>query len=377
MREAEALDEVVATLYSCACVEESWESALEAVRHFIGGTTACLRIRQTSGESRDYLTSVGLHCTNALTREWENRAERDRVDTACMHGEVRVCTWHPGEDEIANEVIGEIKAFGISETLYHCFAKSDRSTLTLALTRDEGDPSFDQRDFDKVRHIGKHFAYAVKLREQHIKHGLAGRHQAEALDQLSIGGLLVDRFGSVIPLNKTATDLLADGDCLRLNHGKISAALRGCNTRLQEILKKTITGETDGQSTYALAIERRSERRPFGVVIYATKTMCPVSNRMENSALIFVRDAETSFETDPLLLQKLFSFTPAEANLAIGLAKGQPLKEIESSLSIRHNTARAHLRAMFIKAEVTRQAELVSLLTNSIAPLGRRQLVSN
>lgn len=371
----DSLHDVVASIYACACVDDSWEAALEVMRAEIGGSTACLRIREMRGTSRDYLTSVGECCTTETTRAWELRAERKSLDTECQPGEVRIVNWL--SIDLNNDLITELKDLGISETVYHCFSKSDRSSFTLSITRNIGDRSFSQEDIDKLRHLGKHFSHAVELHEKHFRHGLAGQHQAAALDQLNIAGILVDRFGSVIPLNQTATDLLDKGDSLHLCHGKVAATLRACNVRLQDILKKVMAGRHGDNATYALAIERRSEQRPLGVVIHATTTKCPVSNRMENSALIFARDPETSFETDPLLLQKLFSFTPAEANLAIGLAKGQPLKEIEDSLRIRHNTARAHLRAMFSKAEVTRQAELVSLLTNSVAPLGRKQITRN
>ena len=87
--------------------------------------------------------------------------------------------------------------------------------------------------------------------------------------------------------------------------------------------------------------------------------------------LVFVGRASVADDADLKVLQELFSFTPAEAKLALGLAKGLPLGDVESQLNIRHNTARAHLRSMFLKADVSRQSELVHLLANSLAPLGR------
>ena len=91
----------------------------------------------------------------------------------------------------------------------------------------------------------------------------------------------------------------------------------------------------------------------------------------ETSALVFMRVNEIVRRDDIRMLQQLFSFTFTEAQLAIGLAKGLCLKDIEAELNIRHNTARAHLRSMFVKADVSRQSQLVSLLTSSLVPLGR------
>jgi len=97
-------------------------------------------------------------------------------------------------------------------------------------------------------------------------------------------------------------------------------------------------------------------------------------DKPEASALIFLRVHEVVGRDDVKLLQQLFSFTATEAQLAVGLAKGLCLKEIETNLNIRHNTARAHLRSMFVKTDVSRQSQLVSLLTNSLVPLGRTQV---
>jgi len=96
-----------------------------------------------------------------------------------------------------------------------------------------------------------------------------------------------------------------------------------------------------------------------------------ISDRAETCALVFLRRSSVADDADVDVLQQLFSFTRAEAKLALGLAKGKRLEEVESELNIRHNTARAHLRSMFVKADVNRQSELVHLLANSLAPLGR------
>jgi len=96
-----------------------------------------------------------------------------------------------------------------------------------------------------------------------------------------------------------------------------------------------------------------------------------VSHRTETCALIFVRRSAVANDGDVDVLQQLFSFTRAEARLALGLAKGKRLEDVEAELNITHNTARAHLRSMFVKADVNRQSELVHVLANSLAPLGR------
>ena len=69
-------------------------------------------------------------------------------------------------------------------------------------------------------------------------------------------------------------------------------------------------------------------------------------------------------------LADLFELTPAEANLAILLARGLSLAEVSEAQSISQHTARAQLKSIFAKTGVSRQAELVRLVIKSVASLG-------
>jgi DNA-binding CsgD family transcriptional regulator len=57
-----------------------------------------------------------------------------------------------------------------------------------------------------------------------------------------------------------------------------------------------------------------------------------------------------------------FGFTPAEANFALEITRGDGRQAAADRLGITVGTARSHLSAVFDKAGVRRQAELVRLL---------------
>lgn len=80
---------------------------------------------------------------------------------------------------------------------------------------------------------------------------------------------------------------------------------------------------------------------------------------------VFVRDTTGRPDPSVKLAQQLFELTPAETSLAIQLANGLSFDEAAQALSIRLNTARAHLRSIFSKTGVRRQTELVRLFLNS------------
>ena len=120
----------------------------------------------------------------------------------------------------------------------------------------------------------------------------------------------------------------------------------------------------------ALSIQRPSGKRDLGLVVARRDMRNALSNRPETCIVVFIRDMDTVAHDDTELYQQLFAFTQSEARLAMGLASGASMEAIERKLNIRHNTGRAHLRAMFLKAGVSRQAELVRVLVNCVAPLG-------
>ena len=86
---------------------------------------------------------------------------------------------------------------------------------------------------------------------------------------------------------------------------------------------------------------------------------------------VFVRDTTGRPDPSVKLAQQLFELTPAETSLAIQQANGLSFDEAAQALSIRLNTARAHLRSIFSKTGVRRQTELVRIMLNSVAALSR------
>ncbi|MBA2397202.1 MAG: helix-turn-helix transcriptional regulator [Bradyrhizobium sp.] len=62
------------------------------------------------------------------------------------------------------------------------------------------------------------------------------------------------------------------------------------------------------------------------------------------------------------LLQALFDLTPAEARTASQITEGKSIEQISFANGIAPNTIRTHLKSVFQKTGVQRQAELVSLL---------------
>jgi DNA-binding CsgD family transcriptional regulator len=82
--------------------------------------------------------------------------------------------------------------------------------------------------------------------------------------------------------------------------------------------------------------------------------------------LLATRDNNMAPRAD--LLRLLFDLTPAEARLSLALVHGHDLAGAAASMRITYATARTHLKAVFAKTGVTRQAELVRLVSGYVIP---------
>jgi DNA-binding CsgD family transcriptional regulator len=80
-------------------------------------------------------------------------------------------------------------------------------------------------------------------------------------------------------------------------------------------------------------------------------------------ALLMLQDLGERSAVPPPLLSRVFGFTAAEANLASLIGAGLSIDSAAEQLSISSFTARAHLKAIFAKAEIHRQADLVAVLS--------------
>jgi DNA-binding CsgD family transcriptional regulator len=65
---------------------------------------------------------------------------------------------------------------------------------------------------------------------------------------------------------------------------------------------------------------------------------------------------------DEIVLGSRFRLTPAEARIAIGIARGEALSHIANRHGITVQTARKQLKSVFSKTRTNRQAQLVVLL---------------
>jgi len=67
--------------------------------------------------------------------------------------------------------------------------------------------------------------------------------------------------------------------------------------------------------------------------------------------------------------QSPFGFTPTETRLVLHLIKGDCLRTAASALNMKYETARTHLKSIFLKTDTHRQTELIIAVLNTVDKL--------
>lgn len=256
---------------------------------------------------------------------------------------------------------------------------ADAGVLRFRITRSRSQAAFSEQDKALCTRLLPHLRRSLQV------HNLLGRSEslgnlyAEAVNRLSVATLVLDEAGAVLQLNDVARELVKQADGLKLVGSRLEASYPSDNRELHKLIRDVLESKDAAQPREvreALSIARPSGEVSLGLVVEPIPGAQWAEGRGQPAVMVYIRDAVGKSQVDNRVARELFNFTPAETLLALQLANGLSLEEAAEELGIMRNTARAHLRAIFSKTGVRRQAELVRVMLNSVGSLGRGNNIS-
>jgi len=233
----------------------------------------------------------------------------------------------------------------------------------LRVTRDRSRRDFgvaQRRLLDRlIPHLRIAFGLHARLGATHAESQAYGG----AIERLAVATMILGPGGRIVRRNAVAERLLgqtgawtAAGGTLVLRDPEARHALAGMLVR-------------PPVADCALTIPRRGAAPYEALVRPVVRT--PYADAARGVIALFIADPDAAREVDPAALRDRFQLTPTEANLAARLADGESLSGAAQALGVTHNTARAHLRAIFAKTGAHRQAQLVHLSRTALSGFAR------
>jgi DNA-binding CsgD family transcriptional regulator/PAS domain-containing protein len=185
------------------------------------------------------------------------------------------------------------------------------------------------------------------------------------LDQLATGAILIDHASRIVFANRSASEILQQGDGLVCDRGHLRANRSADTSRLRAAIANAVATST-GDSLSAggvITLGRPSPARPLQLIVspLPARSEADLSNR--GLAILFVIDPDRAPSSELELFRRLYSFSRAEASVARLLVEGRSVNEISELLFVSVSTVRFHLKQLLAKTGTHRQSELVRLLS--------------
>jgi DNA-binding CsgD family transcriptional regulator len=183
------------------------------------------------------------------------------------------------------------------------------------------------------------------------------------LDRITVGVALLDRNAGVLFVNKALRSMAIDG-ALSLHNQRLSSYSVPHAKRLNDLVHSA----SRGAPAATMAIPHPIDGRSVAVLVSSVRSRdldrFASLDMRDAAAMVFVLDPAISTTMPPEWVMDAYGLTLAEARVALHAASGRSVAEIGAQLKISPNTVKTHLRRVFAKTGVHRQAELASIIAS-------------
>jgi DNA-binding CsgD family transcriptional regulator/PAS domain-containing protein len=246
-------------------------------------------------------------------------------------------------------------------------ARDHSRTALLAVQRSKEMGAFEPHELQQLSMLSDHLQRAFQL-SRHFGQLQQQSHASEQiLEQRPFGVIFFDEFRRPAYLNRRAETLIRLHPQLDIRNGELTTNSAEGTRRLSTLIHDVIeTARGNGLSAGgSMQLPTSSAEEPPLTLIVTPLRLSAESFGLSGprfAAALFLGIPGERQEINQFLLQDLYNLTPAEARLAVELANGYHLEAISERFCLSKHTVRTQLKAIFMKTETRRQAELVKLL---------------
>ena len=209
----------------------------------------------------------------------------------------------------------------------------------------------------------------ISVRQALVRAEAWSASAAALLDNRRIGALHLDRRGAILEANDRALALLRDGNGLSDQNGVLSAVDPDDNIRLEQLLADALPVSNSAAISGSMLLGRP---RPAPSLVVNVKPMAGQQldyGARRVAAIVLINELGSRIRIDPGLVSAVLGLTQEESRVAVGLAEGRSVDEMAQARGNTKNAVYWHLKRIYRKLSISRQAELVRLVL-SLGDLG-------
>ena len=361
--EADFLDLV----YEAAVEPELWTRVLERFAEMVGGSEANLIAQDETTCEGNALSVMSDPAAMPLYLTQFIKCNPFLKTTDLPLG-LRVITDEhklPKQELVKTEFYNDfMRTFDCHSFLITRLALQNTHTTVVTIVRPARREPFDNPEIETAKRLHPHLIRGYRLAVR-----LTGMRQLQdsreaLLDGSLLGVFVLDVKGVVRHVNRAGTALLASNHGLAILGGILRASSPDRLCRLHAMIATAGERDTVRRSGGAMSLPRPGGQ-PLSVSVVPLRGGPALFFDSSPSVLVCVSDPEADVAIPERKLRDLLGLSPAEARVAAQLLEGHEPRKIAERLGLSFYTVRGHLVRIFDKTGVSRQAELIRLMTRA------------
>ncbi len=211
-----------------------------------------------------------------------------------------------------------------------------------------------------IKGLLPHIRQFVRVQQALAKTEALGTSATDLLDNSRVGVIHLDRRGRIVAANDRARAMLRHSDALSDRGGVLRVRVPADHTRLERLVADALPSA--GVAVSGSMMLRRTSVTP-PLVVHVKPVVAPQMDfgAQRVAALALLVEPGRQSRIDPSLVAETLGLTPAESHIAVWLTEGKTVREIAVETGRQERSIHWHLRQIYHKLDISRQADLVRL----------------
>ena len=213
-----------------------------------------------------------------------------------------------------------------------------------------------------IERLLPHIRKFIRVRQTLVRAEARHTSVTALLDNPRIGVLHLDRRGRILEANDRARGILAQGDGLSDRDGVLRAPKAADRRRLESLVASALPASGAAAVSGSMLVGRGFGSPPLVVHVKPVAVPQPDYGARHTAALILIVDPGRGHRIDPDLVAGTLGLTRMESRVAVWLAEGRSVREMAEATGRTEGSIYFHLKQIYRKQPVSRQADLVRLV---------------
>ena len=244
----------------------------------------------------------------------------------------------------------------------------DGCRIGMAFGDPIGQSGWESGQIQTIQRLLPHVRQAVRVRQALHNTEAYGASLTQLLGNSLIGVIHLGRRGRLLETNDRARALLRRGDGVFDQDGHLHARLPADEVRLQRLLASALPADNLPGASGSMTV-RRSSKAPRLTLHVMPASGYPLGYDLWRvAAIVLIIQPGAHSHVDSGLVAAVLGLTPAEGRVAALLAGGHTVRHIALMTGTKESSIRSHMKRIYSKRGITRQADLIRLVLSIAEP---------